>query len=94
MKQFLIGYAVVVFVMSLITFCTYGFDKYRAKRERRRVPEKTLHLMALLGGWPGAWLGQKAFRHKTQKASFRLVFWLSVIANLAVLAGVVFLASR
>jgi uncharacterized membrane protein YsdA (DUF1294 family) len=43
------------------------------------VPERTLHLLALLGGWPGAILGQRHFRHKTRKVSFLFAFWAVVV---------------
>ena len=49
------------------------------------MPENTLHLLALLGGWPGALVAQAQFRHKTRKVSFRAVFWLTVAVNLAAL---------
>ena len=69
-------------VMSLATFIVYSIDKRRAKQEGNRISEKTLHILSLLGGWPGAIAGQKLFRHKTYKKSFRFVFWLSVLGNL------------
>ena len=70
-------------VMSLGTFVVYGIDKRRAKQEGSdRISEKTLHVLSLLGGWPGAIAGQKLFRHKTYKKSFPLVFWLTVLGNL------------
>lgn len=68
---------------SVITFGTYAIDKWSAQRGGRRVAEKTLHGMALLGGWPGAILGQELLRHKSSKPSFRLVFWVTVILNVA-----------
>ena len=67
--------------MSLATFVVYGIDKRRAKHDGNRISEKRLHMRSLLGGWPGAIAGQKLFRHKTVKKSFRLVFWLTVIGN-------------
>jgi uncharacterized membrane protein YsdA (DUF1294 family) len=70
-------------LMSLFTFVTYAVDKSAARRGARRVPERTLHLLALLGGWPGALLAQQVLRHKTAKPAFRLVFWLTVPGNLA-----------
>lgn len=76
-------------VVSVITYITYVVDKKAAIKNRRRVSEKSLHLLALAGGWPGALLAQQRWRHKTQKASFRVVFWLTVIANLACLVGFV-----
>ncbi len=65
-------------VASLAAFVAYGFDKSRSRRGGRRVPENTLHLLALLCGWPGALLGSRVFRHKTQKLSFRLVLFAIV----------------
>ena len=75
-------------VMSLVTLCFYGIDKSAAKQKKWRVKESTLHFMSFLGGWPGALLGQKMFRHKTNKRSFRFMFWLTLILNLALLYGV------
>nr|WP_056164353.1 DUF1294 domain-containing protein [Leifsonia sp. Leaf325] len=66
---------------SVLSFVLYGVDKGAAVAGRRRIPEATLHLVAVLGGWPGAVVGQTVFRHKTQKASFRLRFWATVIVN-------------
>jgi uncharacterized membrane protein YsdA (DUF1294 family) len=91
MKYAAIVYLVVVALMSVVAFVAYGFDKRRARKNGRRVPEKTLHLMALFGGWPGALIGQRVFRHKTQKISFRIVFWLCVVLHLTVVGGVVYL---
>lgn len=38
---------------SVVTYATYAWDKRAAIKKRRRVSEKTLHWLALLGGWPG-----------------------------------------
>ena len=81
-------YFCLVFGMSIVTFLIYGFDKHRAANGNRRVPERTLHILALLGGWPGALLAQPLFRHKTQKMSFLIVFWILVVLHVA-LIGVV-----
>ena len=66
--------------MSAITFVVFGFDKLAAWRGKRRVPEKTLHLLSFLGGWPGALLAQRRLRHKCSKGSYQFVFWLIVLA--------------
>ena len=87
MKLVLAAYLTVVGVMSLVAFITYGLDKQRAINGTRRVPERTLHLMALFGGWPGALLGQRQFRHKTQKVKFRVVFWLVVVLHLGIVGA-------
>ena len=74
-------------VMSLLTFVVYARDKAAAIQQRRRTPEKTLHWLALCGGWPGAWLAQQLLRHKSKKLSFKLVFWGTVLLhNLAIAA--------
>jgi hypothetical protein len=44
------------------------------------VPEARLHLLELLGGWPGAFLAQRRLRHKCSKHSYQVVFWLIVLA--------------
>lgn len=84
--------AIGIAVLNAATFLAYGIDKSAAKRWRRRIPENVLHALALAGGWPGALLGQTVFRHKTVKRSFQAVFWITVIANCAAVAGVVWLA--
>lgn len=66
---------------SLIAFIAYALDKAAARAGRRRTPENTLHLLALIGGWPGALLAQQLFRHKTAKTSFRVAFWATVLLN-------------
>lgn len=66
---------------SVVTFAIYARDKSAARRGEWRTPEDTLHLLALAGGWPGAVLAQRWLRHKSQKASFRAVFWLTALAN-------------
>jgi len=84
-------YLAIVVVMSAICFVAYGVDKRRAINGGRRVPERALQILALWGGWPGALLGQRHFRHKTKKLSFLIVFWLVVILHVAVVAVVVYL---
>ncbi len=64
---------------SLVTFAFYAWDKRRATRNEWRTPEKILHLCALLGGWPGAFLAQRLLRHKNAKIPFQIVFWLIVL---------------
>jgi len=66
---------------GIVTFLAYAMDKRAAKIGRRRIPEKTLHLLSLVGGWPGALVAQKLFHHKSRKFSFQLAFWGTVILN-------------
>ena len=66
---------------SLVTFFMYFWDKSAARTGAWRTQESTLHLLSLLGGWPGALIAQQTLRHKSRKASFRAVFWLTVLVN-------------
>jgi uncharacterized membrane protein YsdA (DUF1294 family)/cold shock CspA family protein len=67
---------------SALAFVMYAIDKSAARHDhRRRTPESTLHLIALVGGWPGALLAQRVFRHKSSKAAFQRVFWATVVLN-------------
>src|ERR1041384_1325218 len=68
------------------TLALYGYDKAIAGGRRLRVPEAVLHVLALLGGTPSAFVGQQVFRHKTRKGSFQRVFWLTVFIQLALVA--------
>jgi uncharacterized membrane protein YsdA (DUF1294 family)/cold shock CspA family protein len=72
-------------IMSLIAFLAYAFDKSAAMNNRWRIQESTLHLFGLLGGWPGALVAQKMFRHKSKKSEFQITFWFTVLLNLCVL---------
>lgn len=73
-------------VLSLITFALYACDKSAAAAGQERISERTLQLLALAGGWPGALLGQRLLRHKTRKTAFQLLFWLCVAGNLGMTA--------
>lgn len=53
-------------IINLIAFLTFDADKRRARRDRRRVRESTLFLLAAIGGSIGALLGMYVFRHKTR----------------------------
>ncbi len=83
----LLGYLAAV---NLLAFTVYGADKRRAKKDKRRVPEKMLFLLAVIGGSVGAWAGMYTFRHKTRHwyfvwgipaillAQMALAVWLTV----------------
>lgn len=73
----------VLLLLSLLTFFIYGFDKNAAETGRWRTAENTLHLLSLVGGWPGAWVAQRLFRHKVRKTSFMAGYWATVLAHMA-----------
>jgi uncharacterized membrane protein YsdA (DUF1294 family) len=73
---------------SAITFFVYAWDKSAARNDRWRTQESTLHLLSLLGGWPGALVAQRVLRHKSSKRPFLIVFWGTVALNGAALIWV------
>jgi uncharacterized membrane protein YsdA (DUF1294 family)/cold shock CspA family protein len=74
---------------SIITYGCYSRDKTAAQNAGRRTPELTLHLMSLVGGWPGALIAQVLLRHKTRKPSFLVGYWFTVIVNCIALGVIV-----
>ncbi|MDJ0918273.1 MAG: DUF1294 domain-containing protein [Woeseiaceae bacterium] len=83
-ENILIGYV----ALSFIAFIAYALDKSAAKRGAWRTSEKTLLLLGLAGGWPGSLIAQQTLRHKSKKASFRFMFWITVLMNCAALAWI------
>lgn len=71
--------------LNLLTLWMYAADKNAARAGTWRVSENQLHLLSLLGGWPAAWLAQQRLRHKTSKASFRAVYWLTITLHCSAL---------
>lgn len=85
---------VIYAAVSLITFVVYSWDKRAAARGRSRVPESRLHLLELLGGWPGALIAQHLIRHKNRKMRFQATFIAIVLLHVAVWIGVVWAMTR
>ena len=75
--------AVYLAVINLATFAVYGVDKRRARRHQWRIRERTLLLLATLGGSLGAWAGMAVFRHKTRHNRFRFGVPALLLAQLA-----------
>lgn len=82
-------YGAALAVMSVVTFVVFAWDKRRAKKNRWRVSERTLHTLELLGGWPGAWLAMRWLRHKSSKKTYRRVWGLIVLLHAAVVIAAV-----
>ena len=79
---FLIPIAAAWYLLaSAVTFAVYGYDKHKARVFGWRVTERTLHTLELAGGWPGAMLAQRRFRHKWRKATYMLTFRLIVATH-------------
>ena len=77
----LAGYLTLV---NVIAFTVYGVDKRRAQKDRWRVPERTLFLVAIIGGSIGALLGMHVFRHKTKHWYFRVFIPLILLLQIAI----------
>lgn len=88
------AYVGLVAVTSLVSFAAYGFDKRRAVTGGRRVPERTLLLLAFAGGWPGAIAAQQRFRHKTRKVPFLTAFWIVVVLHVATVVAAGYALAR
>ncbi len=84
---------IAYFMASCVAYLAYFFDKTAALNGQWRTSESTLHLFSLIGGWPGAMLAQRTLRHKTQKQSFQVMYWATVVLNCATLAALGWLLS-
>lgn len=71
--------------MSAAAVLMYAKDKNAAELGKWRTAENTLHMLSLLGGWPGAKIAQSFLRHKSRKLSFRIKYWITVALNCAAL---------
>ena len=78
-----LGYYLIA--INLAAFVAFGIDKSLAEAKRRRISEATLHLLALVGGTPGAYAGRHLFRHKTRKQPFSNVLHAIAILQAAIL---------
>jgi len=65
-------FEIYLILINIITFVVFGVDKYKAIKKKFRVPEKTLFLLAAVGGSVGALAGMYSFRHKTAKRKFQV----------------------
>jgi uncharacterized membrane protein YsdA (DUF1294 family) len=79
--------ALYLLALSLAAFILFAWDKRCAIVGRRRIPERTLLMLALAGGTPGAIAGQRLLRHKTRKEPFRSrLLWIAIGQTTLVLA--------
>ena len=90
-KELLMILLVYLLMINVVTFLVYAADKRKAKKGKMRVPEKTLFLLAGIGGSIGALLGMQVLRHKTKHMSFVIGIPLILIVQILLAAGIWFL---
>lgn len=71
--------------INVLVFIFAGYDKSQARKNNRRIPEKTLFLMALTGGSPGLLTAMLLFKHKTSKTSFIVKFAVILAIQIALI---------
>lgn len=69
-------------VFSLLTIMIYGTDKTHAAIRTWRVPESYLHVLELMGGWPGALIAESALRHKTRKSLYKALLHVIIAVHM------------
>ena len=72
-------------VINVLTFLTFGIDKWKAKKAKWRIREAALLVLAVLGGSVGAWLGMKVWHHKTLHKKFKYGVPLILVVQLVLL---------
>ncbi|WP_066332839.1 DUF1294 domain-containing protein [Flavobacterium crassostreae] len=77
-------------VLTIFGFAITGYDKYLAKKHKRRIPEKTLLGVVAFGGTIGAGVGMLVFRHKTSKKKYLFSFWGLVLFQILLVGAVCF----
>lgn len=80
-------FQIYILIVNTLSFLLFALDKYKARRNLWRIPEKTLFLSAILGGSIGALAGMYLFRHKTKHKIF--TFGIPVIFTLQLLVYIV-----
>ena len=86
-------YIVLVYlaVINVLTFFLYGIDKFKAKHSKWRISEATLIWLSVFGGSVGAWLGTKAWHHKTQHKKFKYGIPLILLAQIVLVGWICYL---
>lgn len=78
-------------IVNVVTAVVYAWDKTQARRGNRRIPERTLFLLNVAGGFGGAWIVFFGLRHKTLHRSFWFVQSLATVVWIVI---VVVIATR
>ena len=80
--------------INVVTFLVYGVDKVKAKRGSWRISEATLLILAVVGGSIGALFGMKVWHHKTLHKKFKYGLPLILLAQIALIALLVWNRSQ
>ncbi|WP_327209674.1 DUF1294 domain-containing protein [Rhizobium leguminosarum] len=83
--------ALLFLTLNLLVFSIYFMDKQAARHGRWRISERTLLILALIGGSLGALAAQQLLRHKTRKEPFRSILAAILILHGALVAVLAFL---
>ena len=78
--KYAVAYIVIV---NIVAFCLYGIDKNAAIRQKQRIPNRILLLLAVFGGSLGALAGMYTFRHKTKKWYYTITVPLLLMIQIA-----------
>ena len=77
----------IYFLLNLYAFILMGRDKYFARKNKWRIPEAWLFLLAFIGGALGVWLGMQVFRHKTKQKRFVYGIPALLFINIGLILG-------
>ncbi len=75
-------------IINAVGFLSMLLDKLKAKKNAWRIPERTLLLIAILGGSIGSLLGMYLVRHKTQHPKFTIGVPLILAVQVVVAIGI------
>ncbi len=81
----MISFLIYIITINILTCIMYGVDKMKAISNKRRITEKTLIGMALVGGSLGALIGMQSFRHKTKHLKFKIIIPLCLFIHVVLL---------
>ncbi len=77
--------AVYLLIINIISFALFFIDKQKAKKDRWRIKESTLHIVGFLGGIIGSIAAMILFHHKTKKPKFVIITIIALAFNIFVL---------
>jgi len=82
MKELILCYYIL---LNCLAFIFMGWDKRQSRENRKRISEKTLLILGLLGGFAGAYGGMRFFHHKTRHWYFKLIFFIALLVHIMII---------